>query len=98
MADITWNITDLQRAVDSGVVTTCYWEVSNETKTFNGACTLNKPDVTSPSFIPYESLSKETVLGWLFNLLGDEKEVIANKLSEEPTTPPAPAFEKGLPW
>ena len=98
MTDITWNITELQKAVDSGIVTICYWEVSNGIKTLNGACTFNKADVTSSSFIPYESLDKRTVLGWLFNLLGDEKEIIENELSVEPAIPPEPVFEKGLPW
>jgi len=100
MTTFSWTISNLKSSADAGAVEQCAWVCKCENGEFDGSCTLPQSDPSSPEFIPYEDLTEETVLQWLFSLLGDEKAVveeIANRTLTDPVTT-EPSVVNGKPW
>lgn len=69
-ATFTWGIQFLERTIDDGVVHKVRWTLVGEEGEYkeecNGAHLLPEPP-TDKSFIPYEDLTEDIVLNWLFN-------------------------------
>lgn len=107
-ATITWSITQMQAKPTEGsytdVVVTASWqctasEVSGGTPyaaSNNGAVSFPMP---SGSFTPYDQLTQEQVLGWVFTEIGDELKLaieanvqtqVANQINPPIVTPPLP--------
>lgn len=76
----TWSILDMKRNEANGGVHTVYWEC-HVVDDDNPDCSAKEggklrltPDPDADDFIAYNSLSRETVLGWVYDSLreGDE--------------------------
>lgn len=66
---------------------------------FDGACRFSVANVTPETFIPYDQLSEEIVLGWVQDILNrggmDRVDQNIQKQIDESKNPP---FETQLPW
>jgi hypothetical protein len=98
MSQFSWSITNLSVDTASKAVVQCFWTCSCELNEFAGSVTLNPADTSPPNFIAYESLTEDIVLQWVFDLLGDEKKLIEEKVGEASATPPKPSCFSGVPW
>lgn len=89
---------------DGGVIVV-HWEcVAEETvgeKTFRelvyGSFNLT-PEPSSPEFIPYENLTEENVLSWVYQYAGIEKTEVELKLQNNIDQQKSPSTLAGLPW
>ena len=93
---IKWNIENLDRKSNNGYVTTIYWRavLQEDDKGVYNYGTVSFKD--GEPIIPYENLTKETILGWLFNNIN--KEEIETKLIKELEQLKNPVIKSGLPW
>jgi len=93
---LNWSIDNLDRKSSNGYVTTIHWRaIATEGKlntSINGTVSFKDGE----PIIPYENLTKETVLGWLFNNIS--KEEIETKVTEQLETLKNPVVKSGLPW
>ena len=93
---IKWNIENLDRKSNNGYVTTIHWRaiLQEEDKVVSNYNTVSFKD--GEPIIPFENLTKETILGWLFNNIN--KEEIESKLKKELEQLKNPVIKSGLPW
>ena len=90
-----------QEGGETDVVVTVYWKLNGTNGEYNGSVygsvTLSPYEPGEP-FTPYEELTQEQVLGWVFEALGDlvpqyEASVatqIQNQIKPPVITPPLP--------
>ncbi len=98
-----WSIVDLEHSVSEGRVTTAYWKITAGEWPINvhlsGVTILPPKGPMDKSFIPFEELTEDIILGWVKNQLGREKvtilEATANRQLENLNNPD---IVKGLPW
>jgi hypothetical protein len=93
---IKWNIENLDRKSNNEYVTTIHWRaiLQEDDKTvFNyGAVSFSEGE----PIIPYENLTKEIVLNWLFEKIN--KQEIETNLTEKLQLLKNPISKSGLPW
>lgn len=67
--NITWKIDQLERTLPDGTVVVAHWRVTATEDQYAagayGTCSFQR-DENSPEFIPYEDLTEEIVLGWVW--------------------------------
>ena len=98
---ITWTIQNMTRTTDTGFVIQVAWSCTaaqDSASAFYGGTTtyVNNPD--EPGFIPYENLTEEIVLGWVYDALGDQKAEIEANLTAKVEKQLHPVTANGLPW
>tara|TARA_Y100000401_G_scaffold66552_1_gene53137 strand:+ start:467 stop:793 length:327 start_codon:yes stop_codon:yes gene_type:complete len=106
---VTWNIGSLDTTVTVGslsnVVKTVHWNATDQELVdsiqhsgyVNGCIDLAAPE--SSSFIAYDSLTQDTVIGWVKASLGTDKVTeIENKISAQITESKTPTEISGVPW
>lgn len=83
MTTKTWSITQLQvypqSEGEADVVCAAAWNVSGTDGTYNGSLngsTAFKLDSAAP-FIPYDQLTQDIVLGWVWGSLGEDGKATA---------------------
>ena len=93
---IKWNIEDLDRKSNNGYVTTIHWRaiLQEDHKVVSNYGSVSFKD--GEPIILFENLTKEIVLGWLFNNIN--KEEIETKLIKELEQLKNPVIKSGLPW
>lgn len=75
----TWHINALDCHVSSGslenIIYTVHWSafLTDQEHTVSSIGANSIPAPSSGSFIPYEELDKDTVLGWLWEAMGEEQ-------------------------
>jgi hypothetical protein len=93
---IKWNIENLDRKSNNGYVTTIHWRAilqEDDKVVFNyGAVSFSEGE----PIIPYENLTKEIVLNWLFEKIN--KQEIETELTEKLQLLKNPISKLGLPW
>lgn len=98
---ITWTIQNMTRTTDTGFVINVAWACTaqqDSASAFYGGTTtyVNNPD--EPGFIPYDQLTEEIVLGWVYDALGDQKAEIEATLTAKVEKQLNPVTANGLPW
>jgi hypothetical protein len=92
---ITWQIVDLDRKTADGFVTTAHWTVSATDGGYSagsyGACGFDGELTT-----PYESLTKEQVLGWVWQKI--DKAAYEASLAAQIEAKKNPVSATGVPW
>lgn len=94
----TWTIVTLERNTDDGVVL-AHWQASDadgeHVGSSYGTCSFT-PDSSAEGYIAYESLTEDTVIGWVkAEVDADEIEAgIAAQIADSK----APAISTGVPW
>ena len=101
MAAPTWDIVQLERHLPDGAVYTVHWTVfleeEGETANAYGSVGLGAPDPNA--FIPFDQLTKEQVLDWLFDAIGvDQMTNIQESLHKQIEEKVNPTSAPGLPW
>ena len=93
---IKWNIENLERKSNNGYVTTIHWRAilqEDDKVVFNyGAVSFSEGE----PIIPYENLTKEIVLNWLFEKINKQK--TETELTEKLQILKNPISKSGLPW
>ena len=107
MANATWNVVNMERHLPDGetcpdgAVYTVHWTASlsegSETAYTYGSIGLGDPDPAS--FVPYDQLTKEEVVNWVFATLGVDRVVeIEESLYNQLQQKLHPTSAVGIPW
>lgn len=98
----TWSITNMEHLVSDGGVIVVNWSCTaaggGKSSFYGDTTKFDAPNPSSPDFIPYDQLTEEVVLGWVFAALGDEKDTIEADRIAKVEKQLHPVVESGLPW
>lgn len=98
---ITWTIQNMTRVINDGFVINVAWACTaqqDSASAFYGGATTYANDPDQPGFIPYENLTEEIVLGWVYDALGDQKAEIEANLTAKVEKQLHPVTANGMPW
>jgi hypothetical protein len=97
MSTIVWNISQLERQTSDGFVTTAHWQCNATDGDYSASAysTCSWSDGTAT--IPYASLTKETVLGWIW-ANGVDKAATETALAAQIELKKNPLTATGVPW
>jgi len=94
---ITWNISQLDRKIADGFVTTAHWQAiaidGDYSASVYSICLWNEGN----AIIPYANLTKEIVLGWIW-ANGVDKEATEATLLAQIEAKKTPVTATGVPW
>ena len=97
MSTTTWTISQLDRQTSDGFVTTAHWQCSavdgEHSASVYATCSWSDGTPT----IPYASLTKETVLGWIW-ANGVDKDATEAALAAQIESQKNPVTATGVPW
>jgi len=97
MTTIVWNISQLDRQTSDGFVTTAHWQANATDGDYSAStystCSWSEGTAT----IPYASLTKETVLGWIW-ANGVNKDATEAALAAQIELQKNPVKATGVPW
>jgi hypothetical protein len=95
----TWTIPTLERELSDGGVVVAHWRVSEVDGEFSasayGTCSFTY-DPTDPSFVPYDNLTEEVVLGWVWGEVDQAATEAA--LAADIADQKNPTTADGVPW
>jgi hypothetical protein len=93
----TWNVVQMDRLTADGFVVTVHYTVNavdgDYTASTYGTVGYTQ---TNKSYIPYASLTKEEVIGWVKDSLGQD--TVEASLTAQIEAQKNPVQETGLPW
>lgn len=99
----TWTIVNLERNTADGGVVVAHWRVTAEetvgeetyTASAYGTCSFT-PDASAPDFVPYDQLTENDVIVWVWGQVDkiQTEAALQAKIEEQK----APATVSGLPW
>jgi hypothetical protein len=97
--EIKWSIPTLERKTADGFVYTAHWRCTATEGDFSassyGTAGFSQ-DPEAESFVPYEDLTEEMVLGWLFNSI--DKDATEAALAAKIEADKHPTSATGVPW
>lgn len=96
---ITWKISQLDRQTASGFVTTAHWtclatQADQSTSIYSTCSWTETPE---QQLVPYEDLTEETVLGWIWTS-GVDKDATETAVISKLEQLISPTVQHGLPW
>jgi hypothetical protein len=97
--NINWQVQNMTRDLSNGFVITVAWSCTasqDSASAFYGGTTVYTQE--SESFIPYDQLTEEIVLGWVYEALGDQKAEIEANLTAKVENQLNPTTANGMPW
>ena len=93
---VTWTISQLDRNTSNGFVTTAHWQATavdgEHTASIYSTCSWADGTVNTP----YENLTPETVLGWVWESV--DKTATEAALAANIALQKAPVTASGTPW
>lgn len=100
---ITWSVPNMTRVINDGFVIKVQWTCAASAPGVLGAVDGGKDTYTNnpaePGFIPYDQLTQDIVLGWVWAGLGDEaKAALEAKLTAKVEAQLNPETAQGTPW
>lgn len=99
---LTWAVNNMTRVLDDGFVINVSWSCTASATdvqgAFYGGQTMYENNPDEPGFIPYDQLTQEIVLGWVYAGLGDQKAEIEATLTAKVQKQLNPTTANGLPW
>jgi hypothetical protein len=96
MSTITWKINNLERQTSDGLVTVVHWGASAEDGDVSASIVNTQTLERGDSFVSYDTLTEETVLGWLWSKI--DKATVEAALEAQISAQKAPVSANGLPW
>ena len=97
--EIKWTIPTLERKTADGFVYTAHWRCTATDGDFSASSYGTagfQQDPEAESFTPYEDLTEEQVLGWLFNSI--DKDATEAALAAKIEADKNPTSATGVPW
>jgi len=94
---ITWNISQLDRQTSDGFVTTAHWQANATDGDYSASVYSTCSWSNGTATIPYASLTKETVLGWIW-ANGVDKSATEAALNAQIVLQKNPIKATGVPW
>lgn len=99
--EFSWNIANMERTLSDGIVYTLHYTIDAFDGTYRsgayGSIGLEAPE--EDAAIPYGDLTKEIVVGWLLDKLGEEKVAeVEAALQAQIDEQKAPTKGAGVPW
>ena len=95
--NFTWNVVQMDRLTSDGFVVTVHYTVNAVDGDYT-ASTYGTVGFTQEegSYVPFEQLTAEVVVGWVQESLGKDtvEEALANQINSKKN----PVTESGLPW
>lgn len=99
---LTWAVNNMTRVLNDGVVIVVDWSCTASATgvqgAFYGGQTKYQNDPNEPGFIPYDQLTQDIVLGWVYESLGNQKAEIETTLTAKVEKQLAPTTAQGVPW
>lgn len=92
---ITWKITNLDRKTADGFVMTAHWTAVVVDGDYSASVYATVSWDGEPS-VPYDQLTEETVLGWVWQSV--DKEAAEATLMAQIEEQKAPSKATGVPW
>ena len=96
MTAITWKINNLERQTSDGLVTVVHWGASATDGDYSASIVNTQSLERGESFVSYDTLTEETVLGWLWGKV--DKDAVEAALTAQIEAQKAPVTANGLPW
>ena len=93
---ITWKINNLERQTSDGLVTVVHWGASAVDGDVSASIVNTQALERGDSFVSYDTLTEETVLGWLWVKV--DKDAVEAALTAQIEAQKAPVTDNGLPW
>jgi hypothetical protein len=93
---ITWKINNLERQTSDGLVTVVHWGASAVDGDYSAYIVNTQALERGDSFVNYDTLTEETVLGWLWGKI--DKDAVEAALTSQIEAQKAPVTANGLPW
>ena len=97
-----WNIAQLERHLKDGAVFTAHWTVNLQDQGESAGCygSIGFTVTENPeNFIPYENLTKQIVVGWVQDAMGEEQvSNIGTSLHAQIQQKLHPTNAQGIPW
>ena len=91
-----WNIVNLERETADGLVKTIHWNATATDGDFSASIVNTQALERGDNFVSYDTLTQETVLGWLWGKV--DKEAVEAALTDQINAQKAPVVANGLPW
>jgi len=99
---LTWAVNNMTRVLSDGFVIVVDWSCTASATgvqgAFYGGQTKYQNDPNEPGFIPYDQLTQDIVLGWVYESLGNQKAEIEATLTAKVEKQLAPTTAQGVPW
>lgn len=99
---LTWAVNNMTRVINDGFVIVVDWSCTASAPGANGAFyggqSTYENNPSEPGFIPYDQLTQEIVLGWVFDGLGAQKAEIEATLTAKVQKQLNPTTAQGVPW
>ena len=92
---ITWTISQLDRQISDGFVTTAHWQAVVIDGGYS-ASVYNTCSWTGEPTVAYDSLTQNDVLAWVWQSV--DKEAVEAALEAQIAEQKAPKIASGLPW
>lgn len=98
MTTYLWTISQMERLTSDGFVVVVHYNVSAVDGDYQASTygTTSYTQEEGSTFVPYESLTQEVVVGWVQEALG--KDVVEASLQGQIDALKAPVQQSGLPW
>ena len=94
---ITWNISQLDRQTSDGFVTTAHWQATATDGDYSASIVNTCSWSDGSPTVPYDSLTQETVLGWIW-VNGVDKDAVEEALAAQIELQKNPVKATGVPW
>lgn len=94
---IVWNISQLDRQTSDGFVTTAHWQATATDGDYSASAYSTCSWSDGSPTVPYASLTKETVLGWIW-ANGVDKDAVEEALAAQIELQKNPVTAVGVPW
>ena len=94
--NIVWSINNLERQTSDGLVTVVHWGASAEDGDYSASIVNTQALERGDSFVSYDTLTEETILGWLWGKI--DKAAVESALTAQIEAQKAPVTANGLPW
>jgi hypothetical protein len=96
MTTVNWTISTLDRDVATGFVTTAHWQATAVDGDYTASTYSTCSWAEGTPTIPYDQLTQETVLGWVWETVS--KQATEDALAANIALQKNPVTAQGLPW
>ena len=96
MTTITWTINNLERQASDGLVTVVHWGATAVDGDFSASIVNTLQVERGDSFVAFDSLTEQEVLGWVQTAVG--KDTVEAALEAQIAAQKNPVKLSGLPW